>query len=80
MIIKNRFGRIVDVPEEQGKSMIKEDGATLYEPEAVKTETANQDNQDKNPLECTYCGKICKNQLGFTKHTEACKKKATSSL
>jgi hypothetical protein len=32
--------------------------------------------EGKNPLECPYCGKVCKNQIGFNKHVEACKKKA----
>lgn len=30
-----------------------------------------------NPLKCPYCGRECKNKLGFNKHVEACKKKAT---
>lgn len=29
----------------------------------------------KNPLECPYCGKICKSKLGFNAHVKACKKK-----
>jgi len=73
MIIKNRFGRIVDVSDEQGRDMIKHDGATLFEEEKVV------ENKVNNPLECPYCSKVCANQLGFNKHTEACKKKANLS-
>ena len=75
MIIKNRFGRIVSVSEELGKYMIKEDGATLFEPETEKEEETNTESE----LKCPYCDKVCLNQLGYNKHTEACKKKATSS-
>ena len=71
MIIKNRFGRIVAVSEELGKAMIKNDGATLYEPA-----TPESKEEAKNPLECPYCGKVCASQIGFNKHVEACKKKA----
>lgn len=78
MIIKNRFGRIVEVPEEQGRIMIKSDGATLYEPDLTPV-ASNQTPVVKNPLECPYCGKICVSQLGFNKHATACKKKALLS-
>lgn len=72
MFIKNRVGRIVEVPEDLGLYMVKCDGAVVYEPE-IKEEKKD------NPLECPYCGKVCANQLGFKKHTEACKKKVLSS-
>ena len=74
MLIQNRFGRVVSVPDDMGKEMINNNEATLYEPQEE-----NKAEESKNPLECPYCGKVCGNQLGFNKHTEACKKKALSS-
>ena len=34
-----------------------------------------EDVEDKNPLECPYCGIVLKNKIGFISHTRACKKK-----
>ncbi len=78
MIIKNRAGRIVNVPDDLGKHLIKNDGAVLYEPEMNKG-FPEEESEQKNPLECPYCGKVCASQLGYNKHTTACKKKANSS-
>lgn len=67
MIIKNRFGRLVDVSEEQARQMIahKEGEPVIQEPE----------KKEVNPLQCPYCGRVCKNKVGFNSHVRACKKK-----
>ena len=82
MFIQNRAGRIVEVPEDLGNEMIKNDGAILANPEIeIDDEIKNENlNENSNPsdesLKCPYCGKVCANLLGFNKHVEACKKKA----
>ena len=72
MLIKNRFGRIVDVTEERAREMVQKNEAVIID------ETPKEPEKPKNELECPYCGKICKSKLGFAKHTEACKKKLSS--
>jgi hypothetical protein len=71
MIIKNRFGRIVTVDDALGKEMISRGEAEVFD--------QTPEPKESNPLECPYCGRLCKSQLGFNKHTEACKKKVLSS-
>ena len=37
--------------------------------------TLPENKDSKNSLTCSICGKTCKNEFGFNKHFEACKKK-----
>lgn len=75
MLIKNRFGRIVQVsPERADEMILKGDGFKL-EGSEVKEEKAPIETP-VNELVCPYCGKECKSKLGFNKHTATCKKKA----
>lgn len=69
MLIKNRFGRIVEVNPELADAMIKKGEGFAIEAQEVKEEPIN-------PLKCPYCGFEAKNKLGFDKHLSACKKKA----
>jgi hypothetical protein len=69
MLIKNRFGRMVDVSPEIADEMFKKG-------EAFKIEGSLEEPKVINELECPYCGKVCGNKIGYKKHTEACKKKA----
>lgn len=74
MLIKNRFGRLVDVPEQMAHEMVKKGEATLVDEAPVETKETTI-----NPLECVYCGKVYKNPTGLKIHQKACKKKAHSS-
>lgn len=71
MLIKNRFGRIVDVSEELGLSMIKKKEATAVDETPVVVEP----EKTVSPLECVYCGKMCASEKGVKIHLASCKKK-----
>ncbi len=74
MLIKNRFGRVLDVPEDMAHSMVAKKEAELVDEAPVE---AKEDAV--NPLECVYCGKVLKNETGLKIHLKACKKKVHSS-
>lgn len=67
MLIKNSRGRIVQVSPERADEMIQKGEGFIIEEKPA--------DLPANPLECPYCGMVCKNQLGFNKHTNSCKKK-----
>ncbi len=72
MLIKNRFGRVVEVSPERAEEMIlKGEGFKMEEAEFEPVKI----NEPINELKCPYCGKECKNKVGVNKHIEACKKK-----
>jgi len=58
-------GRMVNADE---MARIRSAKRQLIQPEI------EQKKEPKNPLECPYCGKICKAKIGFNKHVKACKK------
>lgn len=69
MLIKNRWGRILEVPTELGQSMMRKGECAYVDqtPEATIT---------RNELSCPYCDKVLENKEGLEEHTIICKKKA----
>lgn len=70
MLIKNRFGRLVDVSSEQAEYMIRNGEAEL-----ANETPAKKEEHIRKPSECPYCGRDCRTVLALSKHSAKCEKK-----
>jgi len=72
MLIKNRLGRIVEVPEQLAQEMVKRGEATIID-ETPKQQVSNQ-------LECPYCFKAKDNFEQLNEHKKKCKERELISV